>query len=120
MSQSAMSPSDLINALNKDVVDFSQVIATIENYYEFTPVTFHNGSLTNEAGSNLGSCKIFAFAQLNGLSKQATLNAFGAFYTEDVLKHPEAQDHQNIRNFMNTGWEGVVFEGPALKPKQGE
>jgi hypothetical protein len=34
-----------------------------------------------------------------------------------VLKHPEATDHQNIRNFMKTGWEGIRFEGEALKAK---
>jgi HopJ type III effector protein len=32
----------------------------------------------------------------------------------DVLENPEATNHQNIRNFMKTGWAGISFEGTAL------
>ncbi|MGU3844869.1 HopJ type III effector protein, partial [Vibrio diabolicus] len=41
----------------------------------------------------------------------------GRFYREDVLLHPENSDHQNIRNFMVTGWDGIRFEAPALTAK---
>ena len=34
------------------------------------------------------------------------------------LGNPEGIDHQNIRNFMEFGWEGVVFEGEALTKKE--
>ncbi len=104
----------LIEQLNQGPVDFSSVIQTIENEYDFTPTLFKNGQTVNAENTNNGSCKIFAFGQLNDLSKQATLNAFGSFYTEDVLKHPENEDHQNIRNFMEFGWDGVDFTSPAL------
>ncbi|MCF6298591.1 MAG: HopJ type III effector protein [Thiomicrorhabdus sp.] len=107
----------LIEQLNKHPVDFNKVIQVIENNFFFTPSEFKNGNTLNAENSNNGSCKIFAFGQLNQLSEQATLNAFGDFYTQDVLQHPERDDHQNIRNFMQSGWQGIVFEKPALTPK---
>ncbi|WP_294264800.1 HopJ type III effector protein [uncultured Chryseobacterium sp.] len=98
-------------------IQFKDVIAFIDEHYDFTLTKFTNGNAVNEAGQNNGSCKVFSFAQLNDLSKQETLNLFGEFYREDVLKNPEGTDHQNIRNFMQTGWEGISFEGKALKRK---
>ncbi|MBY7838853.1 HopJ type III effector protein [Vibrio fluvialis] len=98
-------------------VVFAEVIATIDAYYDFTPTAFDNGKTRNEANQNNGSCKIFAFAQLNQLSPEATLACFGDFYRQDVLQHPENDDHQNIRNFIRFGWDGVKFEGVALTAK---
>ncbi|MBI5006027.1 MAG: HopJ type III effector protein [Nitrosomonadales bacterium] len=98
-------------------VSFDDTMAVIESLYEFTPTSFRNGDLHNEAGKNNGSCKLFSFARLHGLSQQETLNCFGAYYRNDVLKHPQGTDHQNIRNFMRSGWEGIVFEGEAIKAK---
>ena len=98
-------------------ISFREVIAFIDAHYDFTPTRFTNGSTVNEANQNNGSCKVFSFAQLNGLSEEETLNLFGEFYREDVLKNPEGSDHQNIRNFMQTGWEGISFEGKALQRK---
>ncbi|EMW7170083.1 HopJ type III effector protein [Vibrio fluvialis] len=98
-------------------VVFAEVIATIDAYYDFTPTAFDNGEIRNEANQNNGSCKIFAFAQLNQLSPEATLACFGDFYRQDVLQHPENDDHQNIRNFIRLGWDGVKFEGVALTAK---
>ena len=96
---------------------FNDTIALIESLYEFTPTRFSNGDLISEAGQNSGSCKIFAFANLHGLTEQQTLHCFGSFYRDDVLGHPEATDHQNIRNFMQTGWAGITFDGTALAAK---
>ena len=101
-----------------ETVEFETVMAAIEANYEFTPAAFVNGETQNNAGENNGSCKIFAFGQLNNLSKEATLACFGRFYREDVLAHPENNDHQNIRNFMGTGWDGVKFETQALAQKE--
>lgn len=98
-------------------VDFTDTMAAIETTYDFTPSAFTNGTLRNEAGQNSGSCKLFAFALLNQLSEQQTLACFGAYYRDDVLKHPEGTDHQNIRNFMKTGWAGVKFDSMPLTPK---
>jgi len=109
--------NELIQQLNKRAIDFNKVIQIIENNYIFTPSEFKNGETLNAENSNNGSCKIFAFGLLNTLSEQATLNAFGDFYTVDVLQNPEGEDHQNIRNFMRFGWQGVAFKSPALIPK---
>lgn len=117
MSQHILTPSELIEKLKQGPVEFADVIACIDQHYVFTPVAFSNGETNNEAGTNLGSCKIFAFAKRHLLPETATLHAFGAFYTEDVLKHPDATDHQNIRNFMRSGWQGVSFAEDALHAK---
>ncbi|MFV5687605.1 HopJ type III effector protein [Flavobacterium sp. ZT3R25] len=100
-----------------EAIAFTDTIATIEENYTFTPTTFHNGSQINTAGENSGSCKIFAFAQLQNLTEAETLACFGAYYFDDVLKNPEGTDHQNIRNFMKTGWNGIRFDRIALISK---
>ena len=107
----------LIKTLNSQAVDFKIVMQVIDENYDFTPTRFSNGNTQNEANTNNGSCKLFSFAQQHNLSQQATLNAFGDFYTIDVLQHPEKDDHQNIRNFIEFGWEGIQFEGRALTKK---
>ena len=99
-------------------VSFSETMAVITDYYHYQPSRFSNGigekQLVNDAGSNEGSCKIFAFALIHQLSKQQTLELFGDYYHKDVLLNPDGIDHQNIRNFMKFGWEGINFEQPAL------
>ncbi|KPE53082.1 HopJ type III effector protein [Chryseobacterium indologenes] len=102
---------------NPEPLQFKEVIAFIDAHYDFTPTAFKNGNIMNEAGQNNGSCKVFSFAKLQKLSKEQTLSLFAEFYREDVLKNPEGTDHQNIRNFMEYGWDGIVFEGEALKEK---
>ncbi len=112
-----MTLSELLAQLNQHSVDFQTVMQVIEAEYTFTPAHFINGDLVNEANTNNGSCKIFAFGLLNQLSEQAALNAFGDYYTQDVLKNPEGLDHQNIRNFMQSGWAGISYSSPALLVK---
>jgi len=107
----------LIEHLNQGPVDFHQVMEVIDAHYDFMPTEFKNGDQINQADTNNGSCKIFAFAQLNQLTKQSSLNAFGDFYTQDVLENPTGKDHANIRNFMVSGWEGIEFSGVALTAK---
>ncbi|WP_153394452.1 HopJ type III effector protein [Chryseobacterium vaccae] len=102
---------------NPESIQFKEVIAYIDEHYDFTPTAFKNGNTMNEAGQNNSSCKVFSFAKLQKLSKEQTLPLFAEFYKEDVLKNPEGTDHQNIRNFMEYGWDGIVFEGEALKEK---
>ena len=104
----------------KDLVNkksFQETIAYIDTNYNFTPTTFKNGNQINNAGENNGSCKIFAFAKIHKLEKEETLALFGSYYFEDVLKNPDGNDHQNIRNFMIFGWDGISFEGEALELK---
>ena len=96
---------------------FEATIATIEENYNFTPSEFKNGDLINAENQNNGSCKIFAFGLLHNLSEQQTLHCFGDYYRVDVLKNPDNADHQNIRNFIKSGWSGISFNASPLTPK---
>ena len=117
MSNSVQSLLDQLQQ-SPEAIEFADVMAVIEANYSYTPVRFTNGEgegmAVNEAGTNEGSCKIFAFAQLNDLNEQQTVHLFGKFYREDVLQHPDATDHANIRNFMRSGWDGIKFDANAL------
>lgn len=98
-------------------ISFGEVIAFIDEQYNFTPTRFTNGSTLNEVNQNNGSCKIFSFAKLQHLSPEQTLSLFGDFYRVDVLQNPAGTNHQNIRSFIETGWEEITFEGEALLAK---
>ncbi len=97
-------------------VSFQDSIAIIAAHYHYTPTRFVNGSVVNEAGTNEGSCKLFYFAKLHGLDPEHTLALFGDYYWKDVLEHPEATNHANIRSFMQHGWAGIAYDGEALQP----
>ena len=101
----------------KEAVEFSDLISIIDANYHFTPTQFSNAKLINKAGENEGSCKLFSFAKLHKLTEPQTLSCFGTYYRDDVLLHPDEDNHQNIRNFMKTGWAGIHFEGNALSEK---
>jgi len=113
-----MTLSDFISKLKEypKTITFQDTMSVIEEHYTFIPTAFKNGETQNKAGENSGSCKLFSFAQLNSLNKEETLHCFGTYYT-DVLANPDGDDHQNIRNFMKTGWDGVSFEKTALYKK---
>ena len=106
---------------NPQMIEFQDVMTTIAEHYDYTPVQFSNGTeddlLINHARENEGSCKIFAFAKLHDLSEKETLACFGKYYRQDVLQHPEGKDHLNIRTFMKHGWHGIQFEAPPLSLK---
>lgn len=98
-------------------INFSDTIAVIEENFNFSPTAFKNGDTHNAAGTNSGSCKLFAFAKMQQLTKEETLACFGSYYFDEVLGDPEGDSHQNIRNFMKYGWDGITFEGIALNFK---
>jgi hypothetical protein len=98
-------------------IAFAETIEVIEENYVFTPTAFKNGEQHNAIGENSGSCKLLAFAQLQKLSVAETLACFGAYYFEETLGDPNGTNHQNIRNFIKTGWDGIQFEGKALALK---
>lgn len=106
---------------NEQEISFDETISIITDNYNYQPTEFSNGLdtqlLINAAGSNEGSCKIFAFAQLNQLNQQQTLSLFGDFYRKDVLEDLAGTGHQNIRNFMQYGWDGIVFSQSPLTKK---
>ena len=99
------------------LIVFSETMSVIDENYEFTPTALKNGALKNAEGQNSGSCKLFAFAKVQAFSKEETLACFGQFYFDDVLMDPNGMGHQNIRNFMKTGFDGITFEGDPLKEK---
>lgn len=99
-----------------EALKFSDVLEIIDASYNFMSTKFTNGSVTNEANSNNGSCKVFSFAKLNKLSAIDTLFLFGEHYHK-VVETPNDDDHQNIRNFIKFGWEGIHFEKDALQKK---
>lgn len=99
------------------IIQFQDTMAVIESNFEFSPTAFKNGELTNNNDQNMGSCKLLAFAKMQLLTKEETLACFGQFYFEDVLNNPNGEEHQNIRNFIKTGFEGLSFEGEPLKEK---
>jgi hypothetical protein len=105
-----------------NAIEFDKVMAYIDEHYEYTPARFTNGvegdMVVNEEGYNEGSCKIFAFAKLVGLSERDTLACFGKYYTVDVLGNPNGDDHANIRTFMRHGWKGIRFDKAALTEKE--
>lgn len=98
-------------------IEFTETMAVVEDNYNFKPTAFKNGALHNESGQNSGSCKVFAFAIEQGLTKEETLACFGKYYFDEVLNDMEGNGHQNIRNFMKSGFEGIAFEAIALKKK---
>lgn len=106
----------LIKNLKDNKVSFKEVLEFIETYYLHQPTAFKNGDAQNEATQNQGSAKVFAFAQLNNLSKEDTLYLFAEHY-QSVLNNLNGTDHQNIRQFMLNGWDGVKFEGTCLTAK---
>lgn len=118
-----MTLNEFLQQLNSapESIEFQQVIDLISANYDYTPTTFSNGigadCVTNAAGTNEGSCRIFAFARLNRLSAAQTLACFGKFYRLDVLENPQGTDHANIRTFMRHGWDGIRFEGAALRAR---
>jgi HopJ type III effector protein len=109
---------EFLNTLRNtpESIEFTDTMAVIESEYEFSPTSFKNGTAINAADQNQGSCKLLAFAQIHQLTQAQTLACFGKYYREDVLNNPDGGDHQNIRSFMHSGWEGVEFTGQALKP----
>lgn len=107
---------NLLDKLKTNTLSFKEVIDYIESRYQHQPTAFRNGEARNEATQNQGSAKVFSFAQLNQLSKEDTLFLFAEHY-QAVLNTPAGADHQNIRQFMQHGWEGITFEGQALTAK---
>lgn len=97
-------------------ISFAGVLAHIEEQYTHAPTAFKNGEQYNAATENQGSAKVLYYAKLNNLHKEETLRLFAEHY-QNVLDNPGAGNHQNICQFIQKGWEGVVFEGVVLQPK---
>ena len=114
-----MNTAEYLEKVNRtpENLEFKELMELIDKEYEFKPTAFKNGELNNASDENLGSCKLFSFARLHGLNADPTLACFGSYYRDDVLENPDGEDHQNIRNFMQTGWNGIEFDQVALVAK---
>lgn len=100
-----------------ELIEFSEVMACIDENYDFHETAFTNGEQKNASGENSGSCKVFSFAQVHNLDAQQTLALFGQYYRDDVLQHPTADNHNNIREFIQHGFAGLSFERTPLSKK---
>ena len=120
MAMSMVKIEEFLRRLRNDPasITFSDSMEVITSHYEYNATEFYNGDQHNAAGTNEGSCKILAFGQLQDLTVEETLQCFGDYYRLDVLQHPDADDHQNIRQFIKHGWQGVRFPDNALTEKQ--
>nr|WP_297306193.1 HopJ type III effector protein [uncultured Flavobacterium sp.] len=107
---------DLLKKIENKEIVFSDVIAFIEENYNYTASAFSNGNQENAEDENQGSAKVLFFAKLNNLSKQDTLKLFVEHY-QAVLETPTETNHQNIRQFMVNGWDGVSFQNTVLEVK---
>ena len=106
----------ILEKLMNDEANFADVIAFIEDNYTYTPSAFTNGNQENAADQNQGSAKVLAYAKLNNLSQEDTLKLFAEHYNA-VIETPNGTDHNNIRQFMKNGWNGVSFENDVLTAK---
>jgi hypothetical protein len=106
----------LLADLKENKIVFKDVLAFIDARYHHTPTAFRNGTQQNAANENQGSAKVLSFARIQALSKEDTLALFAEHYA-DVLATPEGTNHQNIRQFALSGWDGVAFEGEVLSLK---
>src|ERR1035437_7758679 len=85
LSLLTVSLASFLEKINNNVaVSFDEAIAVIADNYHHLATEFSNSlnehTLVNKAGTNEGSCKSFAFAQIHRLDQQSTLNLFGDYY----------------------------------------
>ncbi len=98
-------------------IQFADVIAIIDAYYDHTPTAFVNGTATNQSSENQGSAKVFSFAQLHELNETDTLHCFAEHFRA-VDANPTGNEHQNIRQFMASGWQGLKLPDTCLTAKK--
>jgi len=111
-----MNLQDLLQELKAKQIVFKDVLAYIEERYDYTPSAFTNGSQKNGESENQGSARVLYFAKLNYLFQDDTLQLFAEHF-DAVLSTPDGTDHQNIRQFLVNGWDGVSFEKEVLSCK---
>ncbi|WP_160068537.1 HopJ type III effector protein [Sphingobacterium bovisgrunnientis] len=111
-----MTLNELLQQLESKQIVFKDVLAHIEENYNYTASAFTNGTQQNSASENQGSARVLFFAELNKLTKEQTLSLFAEHY-DAVLSTPEGTDHQNIRQFMANGWDAVQFDNDVLSAK---
>lgn len=106
----------ILEKLNNNEIIFADVLAFIDDNYNYTPTAFTNGNQENAIDQNQGSAKVLAFAKLNDYTENDTLKLFAEHY-KAVIETPNGTDHNNIRQFMQNGWNGVSFKNNVLTKK---
>jgi diamine N-acetyltransferase len=107
---------DLLTAIETDTYQFASTLAFITQWFDFTPSAFRNGTVSNNAEQNQGSCRVLAMALLLGLSTAQTLKCFGEHY-RDVLATPGVDNHHNLRRLQAEGLVDIQFDRQALRRK---
>lgn len=107
---------EILEQVAEGTAKFKDVIAYIDSGYTHTPTAFKNGHQVNAADENQGSAKVLAFGIVEGLTQVDTLKLFAEHY-QAVIDDPDGTAHQNIRQFMENGWDGVQFDGETLTAK---
>jgi hypothetical protein len=112
-----MTQEEYLEALRSGAqMNFADLIELIDKNYNYTPASFINGDLQNSVTENQGSAKLFCFGAIHQLTQLEALHCFGEHY-QGVLNDPKGDAHQNIRNFIIYGWEGLKFDSPVLVEK---
>lgn len=108
--------ASFLQSIESDTHAFATTLAFIDEWYEFTPTAFRNGSVANTAEQNQGSCRVLALALLNGFSTEQALKCFGEHY-RDVLATPDVDNHHNLRRLQKEGLVDIQFDGTPLRRK---
>lgn len=116
MSDFQQAKATFLQQLNSDDHVFATTLEFIENWFNFTPSAFQNGSVANTVDQNQGSCKVFALAQLLELTQQQALQCFGEHY-RDVVATPDVDNHHNLRRLLKEGLADISFDNFPLTQK---
>jgi len=116
MSTFEQATQDFLTQLTSDDFQFETTLAFIDQWFDFTPSAFQNGSVANAADQNQGSCKVFALAELLKLSQDQALRCFGQHY-RDVLATPDVDNHHNLRRLLKEGLVNIQFDQFPLAQK---
>jgi hypothetical protein len=108
--------ADFLQSIENDTHVFATTLAFINEWYEFTPTAFRNGTVANTAEQNQGSCRVLAFALLEKLSAEQALKCFGEHY-RDVLATPDVDNHLNLRRLQKEGLVDIHFDSAPLRRK---
>ena len=106
----------ILEKLNNNEIIFADVLAFIDDNYNYTPTAFTNGNQENTIDQNQGSAKVLAFAQLNDYTENDTLKLFAEHY-KAVIETKKKKKKNNRSQFMQNGWNGVSFENDVLTKK---
>lgn len=107
---------DFLAAIESDTHQFASTLAFINQWFDFTPSAFRNGSVGNTAEQNQGSCRVLAMALQLGFSADQALKCFGEHY-RDVLATPDVDNHHNLRRLQQQGLVDIHFDRQPLQRK---